>query len=252
MKKEKVRIYTTPKTPKVFTVSGATSDITVRENDDIITALDIPLSEDLSYKIKVGKVFMLKENLPYKVNKIERFIVGGRLKYVVSVADTTKSTMFIMPMLGGNRHLFMYDTLFMNCFISTKKYSNCIALLYRFSGSALFLKFEKALKQFRGFVDMYDPSPYFVMFVFKVPTNYVKNYKLVLKGKYSEVDPDYKTRLLDFHGYDIHGELAQILFKSEKRRLGMDKALGEKINPNAELYSKMTIEDETFNPKIYI
>ena len=30
MKKEKVRIYTTPKTPKVFTVTGATSDITVR------------------------------------------------------------------------------------------------------------------------------------------------------------------------------------------------------------------------------
>ncbi len=36
MKKEKVRIYTTPKTPKVFTVSGATSDITVRENNNII------------------------------------------------------------------------------------------------------------------------------------------------------------------------------------------------------------------------
>ena len=32
----------------------------------------------------------------------------------------------------------------------------------------------------------------------------------------------------------------------------MEKALGEKINPNAELYSKMNIEDETFNPKIYI
>ena len=195
---------------------------------------------------------MLKENLPYKVNKIDRIILGGRLQYVISVADTTKSSMFIMPMLGGTRHLFMYDTLFMNCFIGTEKYNNCIALLYRFSGSTLFLKFEKALKQFRGFVDMYDPSPYFVMFVFKVPPTCVKNYKLILKGKYSEVDTDYKAKLLEFHGYDIHGELAQILFKSEKRRLGMEKALKEKINPKAELYSKMDIEDEMFNPKIYI
>ena len=120
------------------------------------------------------------------------------------------------------------------------------------SGIIFGLQDTKALKQFRGFIDMYDPSPYFVMFVFKVPLNYVKNYKLILKGKYSEVDPDYKAKLLEFHGYDIHGELAQILFKSEKRRIGMEKALKEKINPKAELYSMMDIEDETFNPKIYI
>ena len=233
-------------------ISGDVNNIIVHEKDNIINGLEIIYSDEFSYDLHLGKVFMVKDSLPYKVNKIERIVTGGRLQYDFSVARSNKSSMFILPMLGGNRHLFMYDTLFMNCFIATGKYKNCIALLYRFSGNKLFLKFEKALKQFKGFVEMYDPSPYFVMFIFKVPNMHKKNYKFFLKGQYSKFDAEYKIRLLDFHGYGMHGELAQILFKAEKRRLRMEKEFKEKISPGAELFSKIEIEEETFNPKIYI
>tara|TARA_R110002051_G_scaffold322049_1_gene411471 strand:- start:61 stop:501 length:441 start_codon:yes stop_codon:yes gene_type:complete len=146
----------------------------------------------------------------------------------------------------------MYDSLFVNCFIGTEKHKNKIVLLYRFSGDALFLKFEKALKQFRGFIDCYDPSPYFVSFVFKVPEQHKEDYVHFLNGRYSELSHDYKDKLLDFHDFDIDGELAQILYKAPKRRLRLENTLDINLNDNSELYSILNEKDETFDPKVYI
>jgi hypothetical protein len=57
---------------------------------------------------------------------------------------------------------------------------------------------------------------------------------------------------MEFHGFNIHGEMAQILFQDEKRRLRLQEELDAEIEPGSELLSIIDIEEETFNPKIYI
>ena len=232
--------------PRAFTVVGGSSNIIVHEIGGKIISVSLP---DMS--ITRGDVITVDKK-PFKVNDIERLIVNNDISYIFSTARLTKSSLFLLPMLGGTRRLFMYNKLFVNAFIAAEQHEDCIALLYRFSGDTIFLKFEQALKKFNSFRDTFDPSPYFVMFIFDVPDTYRKEYDLYMDGKYSKFSPEFKSRIMEFHGFNIHGEMAQILFQDEKRRLRLQEELDAEIEPGSELLSIIDVKEETFNPKIYI
>jgi len=234
------------KDPRSFVVTGdVTSIIPTRLADEIVALSFDNRSITLHETVNVDKK-------PFKVNNINLETVNLKPSYELSVARLNKSSLFLLPMLGGTRRLFMYDKLFVNAFINVDQYERCIGLLYRFSGDTVFLKFEQALKKFRNFKDTFDPSPYFVMFVFDVPADYLQDYELFIKGKYSKLSPNYKSKILEFHGFTIHGQMAQILFQDENRRLRLQEELDAEIEPGSELLSIINIEEETFNPKIYI
>jgi len=246
MKVKSKEVILVPKTARTFTlIPGQLGAVPTTIRDRII-ALNVGM-----YTVCLGDTVTVK-NKPYKINSISKSIVGKKLVYNLSSASLTKSSMFVLPMLGGERRLFMFDSLFVNCFISSEKYKNKIILVYRFSGKGVFLKFEQALKQFRGFVDTFDPSPHFVAFVFDVPDTHKENYVRFLNGRYSKLSPEYKDKILDFHDFEIDGQLAQILFKSNKRRLKLETELGIELDDNAEVYSVMNEEEEMFNPETYI
>jgi hypothetical protein len=232
--------------PRTFTVVGNSSNIVVHEIGDKIISVSLP---DMSI---TRKDIITVDKKPFKVNKIDRSVINNELSYAFSTARLTKSSLFLLPMLGGTRRLFMYNKLFVNAFIAAEQHEDCIVLLYRFSGDTIFLKFEQALKQFNSFKDTFDPSPYFVIFVFDVPDSYKAQYDLYVNGKYSKFSPEFKSRIMEFHGFNIHGEMAQILFQDEKRRLRLQEELAAEIEPGSELLSIIDIEEETFNPKIYI
>ena len=232
--------------PRTFTVVGSSSNIIVHELGDKIISVSLP---DMS--ISRGDIVTVDKK-PFKVNNIQRSITNNNISYAFSTARLTKSSLFLLPMLGGTRRLFMYDKLFVNAFIAAEQHNDCIVLLYRFSGDTIFLKFEQALKQFNNFKDAFDPSPYFVVFVFTVPSTYRRDYDLYIDGKYSKFSPEFKSRIMEFHGFNIHGEMAQILFQDDKRRLRLQEELDAEIEPGSELLSIIDIEEETFNPKIYI
>jgi hypothetical protein len=232
--------------PRTFTVVGNSSNIIVHEIGGRIISVSLP---DMS--ITRGDIITVDKK-PFKVNDIDRSIVNNDISYAFSTARLTKSSLFLLPMLGGTRRLFMYNKLFVNAFIAAEQHEDCIALLYRFSGDTIFLKFEQALKKFNSFRDTFDPSPYFVMFIFNVPDSYRNEYDLYIGGKYSKFSPEFKSRIMEFHGFNIHGEMAQILFQDEKRRLRLQEELDAEIEPGSELLSIIDVEEETFNPKIYI
>ena len=154
----------TPLNAITFRITGGTKSLISHELNGAIYALEGPdgilLSVDNTTEIK---------KIKYKVNFIERIIVGKTIYYDVHMAKRTKSSIFIMPMLGGNKKLFFWDRLFVNAFMETPEEKDCIALLYRSSSDPLFIKFEKALSKFRNFRKKYDPNPYYVLFVFDIP-----------------------------------------------------------------------------------
>jgi|TARA_R100000030_G_C3254828_1_gene123795 hypothetical protein len=235
-----------PKNARTFTIGGDVNSITSTKVGDNIIQLALN-----TYTISIGDVIPVKGH-PYKVNQIKEFYINGRVIYEVSSGSLSKTAMFVFPMLSGNRKLFLFDKLFVNAYIRTEKEKNCIALLYRFSGSTLFLKFEQALRKFRNFIRVEDPSPHFVLFVFSIPEDYYEEYARFLKGKYSKFNNSYKMKILEFHGFSLEGQMAQILFQGDKLRKKMETSLGCSIPKDSELHSIVNLEEETFNINKYI
>tara|TARA_R110002074_G_scaffold159384_2_gene316706 strand:+ start:802 stop:1542 length:741 start_codon:yes stop_codon:yes gene_type:complete len=246
MKVKHKELITSIKDSRTFIISGATDTITPHYFNGEVVSL-----KTKDYNIVLGQKFAVGRR-NYKINIITKKMVNSAITYELSSDKLTKSSLFILPMLNGNRRLYMFDSLFINCFIGTKEYKNHIVLLYRFSGESTFLKFEEALSQFAGFVKTYDPSPEYVVFVFKIPSTQEKNYNYIINGKYSKIDILYKNKILEFHNFTPEGDLAQILFRSKNRKKRLEEQLGIELPNSAELHSVMDLEAETFNPDIYI
>ena len=172
-------IYT-PTTSLSFSITGGTKDLIPHTAEGKIISLEGP--DGLN--IQTGFTLEVKKAL-YKVNFIDSNTVRGRKIYTLSTAKPTKSSTFLTPMLGGTKEDFFWDRLFMNCFISTDVDHYCIAVLFRWSGDPLFLKFEKELSKKKNFKRMFDPSTNTVMFIFDVEDKYARDYDAFIRGNYS-------------------------------------------------------------------
>jgi|TARA_Y100000310_G_scaffold345652_1_gene467749 hypothetical protein len=236
----------TPINALTFRISGGTKVLVPHKLENRIYSLEGPDGLNLS----VGLTIPIK-GVRYKINLIEEKEIKGVITYELSVAKRTKSSIYILPMLGGNRNLFLWNKLLVNVFIATEENNKCIALLYRFSADPLFLKFEKALCKFKNFISKIDVDSYHVLFIFDVPKNHKNNYEVFINGKYSELQKLYKLNILEFHDQDISSQMGQILFKSEKRKQLLERLLDVNLPKNSELYSIINIEEETFNPEVY-
>jgi len=227
-------------------ILGNTEDIVPYYYDTELLSLELPEGK----KISIGETVKIKK-VPYKINIMDSVIIDDELFYDLKVAVPTKSSLFALPMLGGNRELLFYDTLLVNTFIETEEDENCIALLFINSSTLVFKKLCDTLIKKKSFRRVYEPSKYHIMFVFNVPYREKSNYKAFKAGKYSEFKDAYKLQILDFHRYDINGSMGQVLFKSKDRREKMEIELNADIPKDSELYSILTQEDETFNENYY-
>jgi hypothetical protein len=154
-------------------------------------------------------------------------------------------------MLGGRRELFYWDKLLVNAFCAIPYEDNIIALLYRFCGDAEFTRFEAALEQFRNFKYKIDTDPYHVLFVFDVPEETRASYEHFVNGRYSEIDDIVKLKILDYHGFNMDGSTAKILFKSPSLKKELEEQLDVTIPEENELHSPPKLNEETFDPELY-
>ncbi len=245
------KLVWTPQDGRTVRLSGDLTKIhQVEENGEIVK-----LYNDNGMEIKVGDTIYPQKKGPFKANHIKSVVTNGRLVgYNLYTAFLTTSSTFVLPFLGVDRKWFMWNSLFVNCFIGTtaEDTKKVIALLYRFSGIPEFLKFESAMCAFRSFVKRYDPDPYHVMFVFNVPESATKSYEHFVNGKYSEIDDIWKLKILEFHGFDIDGMTGKILFQTDSLRREIEDRLDVELPENAELHSVPNLEFEVFNPDYYL
>jgi hypothetical protein len=203
--------------------------------------------------ISVGNTITVGEKARFKINIIVEYknTNGTTSYYDLLTAATNTSSIMALPLLGGNRALFMWDQMFVNAFMATEDNTNCIALLYRYSAQPLFLKFEAALCSFRTFVKRIDPDPYHVLFIFDVPEPAKPSYEHIKKGQYSLIDDEWKFKILQFHGFAVHGHTGQILFQAPNLRKSLEEQLQVVLTADAELYDKPDMIKETYNPEYY-
>ena len=233
--------------PLGFKLTGGTTAINPHYKEENIVSLEMPDN----YFIAIGDSLKIKKK-PYKINMIEQQLTNGVLSYNCKIAERTKSSLFVLPMLGGNRQLFLYNSLLLNAFIEWNTYNHHIILLYRWSDDPLFTNFIDALKQFNNFVGAFDIDAYHIVFVFDVPERHRHNYQLFRESKYSKMDDIFKLKILDFHDMDIHMTLGQILFRASERREELEIKLNAEIDRTSELLSCIDEEKEILNIKHYI
>jgi hypothetical protein len=218
------------------------------DNDEVVR-----IYTDSGIEIKLGDTIHANRGYPHRVNHILRGKVDSRIVcYDLISTKSTSSTTFVTPFLGVSKSLMLWDTLFVNTYVNVlPDHEKCIALLYRFSGDAKFLKFESALCSFRTFVKKYDPDPYHVLFVFDVPDSAKKSYQRYLDGEYSEIDGLWKLKILDFHDYDRYGHTGQILHRDDELREKIETKLDVTLPPGSELHSRPDMDVETYNPELF-
>lgn len=199
----------------------------------------------------IGSQIYIRE--PYKIQKIEKAEDG----YLLHTAELTKSSYFLLPMLGENRSYFLWNSLFVNCFIDTEDiaYKLCehhLYLLYRFSGKRAYTEFEEKLQNHGNYVKTFDVDNYQVLYAFKIPKNCYTDFELFRKGKFSKLSANYKEVVMHFHDAPHDSELSQILFKAPSRRSKLSKDLSVKLPQAAELYDKPRMQTETFYNKYLV
>ena len=74
----------------------------------------------------------------FKVNKIITDVLDGSTPYYdLMTAELTTASTFVLPFMGGNRRLFMWNRLFVNAFVGTDQDEDpllcCIATLLNLS-----------------------------------------------------------------------------------------------------------------------
>lgn len=244
--KSKELIFT-PVDALSFRITGGTSTLEPHKSEDIIYALEGPegLHITLDLAVEVKRHW-------YIVNSIKEEIIGNVVSYKLSMAERTKSSTFLMPMIGGDRSLFFWNSLFVNCHLYKEDDKYYIALVYRFSSDPLFIKFEQAVKKFESFSKVLDPDPTYVVFILNIPVKQKRNFNKFMKGLYSQMSQRYKDQIIEFHNFNLKGVTAQVLYKQKARRKFLEDLLECDLPEDSELLSIIDMSREMLNMDKYI
>jgi hypothetical protein len=130
------------------------------------------------------------------------------------LGQVNKSYSYGLPLIGYSVDEFcgvlFPQNQFVNCFIGAEErpeYDKHIFVLYRFSDTTQFKRFEEQLKKHENFVECYDPDPFHVMYVFEVPERFISALEKFKLGKYSEMSNEAKARILKFHKIEPNPDL---------------------------------------------
>ena len=157
----------------------------------------------------------------------------------------TKSFLFIFPMLSDTANNFLdnetkelrrigknVDLPLLNCYIGDvdkPQYNNHIFLFYKWIKTKDFGLFEQHLSKHESFVEMYDPTPGHVMFVFEAPDEFKLEYNLFKSEKpriYRRFSDIYKKHILAFLDPIVDNKSVEsILYSHESRFKDLENGL---------------------------
>jgi len=162
--------------------------------------------------------------------------------------DLTRSTTYILPMLGKKISDFPTD---LNCFLGdTNKVElkDKIFLIVKNQSDPWFVANIESLCLKDNFIESYECNNNYTMFVFDVPEEYKSEYFKFKEGKYSLFDDTYKRKVLNFHNLGTHSTVGKVLYrditlyKEWEKNLGVDiprtQEIGNMPNPKQEYYNE--------------
>ena len=172
-----------------------------------------------------------------------------------------KSKTYLLPLFSELIDIKFVDDL-ENVYIKDdlEKHDKCIYLLYNFNiKDPEFTKYESELTENDLFVDLIDINNK-VLYILKFPEDYIEEYNLYIKGKYSKFGDDAKELILKFWNDKYSSttwinqfliKTKQILYKEKVLKQQIELTLSTEQSPvrlsdDAELSDICDIKDETF------
>lgn len=184
------------------------------------------------------------------------------------MSKVNKSKTYLLPLLSEVLPLridFMGFITNTYIFDDKDKYKDCVGILHDFSfKNPEFTGYEHQLTDNPYFVDLVDVENQ-VLYIFRFPDEYIKEYNCFKAGKYSKFGVDAKELILSFWT-EVYAEqisavqflltLKQVLFKDIKLKQKLERELSSRehkvvIDDDAELSSIIDPNDETFELSKY-
>lgn len=167
----------------------------------------------------------------------------------MSVVKFTKTSTFLFPLLGIPKDLFKceirnsFGTLIhSNRFINAYLYNDdlvadeCIFLLLESYQDPNFNSFYTTLVSMENYVDDYEKEGYLVM-IFNIPEEFIKDFELIVAGKYSQVSTQAKSLIFKNHFFSGKAMVLPMIFS---KALNLKQSWEEKLsNPGINFYADL-------------
>lgn len=204
------------------------------------------ISLEDKYIIKKGDKFSINIGALESVYEVKYMIVEKNKKSILLFSSIpTKTSTFLLPLLRKTKKQLKYDSYFVNAFIDDK--SEYISLLYRFTGTEMYKKFEQIMMSDSLFVTHKEYDNYHVLYVFKIPEEFKLDVESLKKGKYSLFSKALRHRIMKFYGEEEGSAVIQIIRKDEKLKKKIEEHLEMKLPEAAEFASKPDLNIEIYN-----
>ena len=104
------------------------------------------------------------------------------------------------------------------------------------------MQFEEQLMKNSNCISHFEYDKYHVMYIFNIPKEFEKDIENFTEGKYSKFSNKLKKRIESFYGDGKKGNVAQVVYRSEKLKQNLEEHLGIRLSENMELASKPDLE----------
>jgi len=140
----------------------------------------------------------------------------------------TKAYTYLLPTISDEVldikknlvNVFLYDE-------QKPELDSHLFLLYKFSATDAFLRFEEEVTWSVYYETQYDADSTHVMVVLKRPEYWQKDIDLILASKFSETSDKYKKHLIKFHELPEYSQIVGVLLKKEFAFKNIEKLINE-------------------------
>lgn len=203
------------------------------------------------YVIEVGKTVKAGKKV-FKVNYIKqnKLREDRGLKvfnYDLMFDKLNQCTTFILPMfffadksITSAREAMWFGSYFVNAYVniegaSTKEIGDSIYLLYRYSTSKEFMKFDTEMQNRPDFMSSTTTDKYHVIYQLRTPDEFREEYALFMQGKFSQFSDDYKKVIRLFHHVTSDQKVYKVLYKDPRLKREIEEDLEVSIPEDQEL-----------------
>lgn len=175
----------------------------------------------------------------------------------------TKSTTFVLPMLGRTIDYYYSPTQsgksLINCYIGDVEKPETIdkiLLLFEYNKSSTYQNITRELKEDENYMYKYNPSSIDIldMMVFSAPERFENDLHLFKLGKYSKLSRELKIFILGLNKNSLdadkveQSEVFKILTKKPDRKTYVETQIGQILDDEAELFDIPDLQsEEIFN-----
>ena len=163
---------------------------------------------------------------------------------------TTKSTHFLLPMLGYRKSF--YTPYLINCYIVQGDKPKLVAVFENSDYEPLIHALHK-LAEHPSYNDCeYADDNKEIVLYFDVPTDFILDYRSFLEGKYSWFTAGYKDLLAHLSGRssgsDYKVTVFDAIYPTEKKRKAIEVRLNATLEADAEVFDAPYLAEETYVP----